>query len=391
MQVERFRDSPVGRLVPITGMDAGLNEPYDHVAYVPNPLPSTVELSQGTYKTLENASRALGSLETHIQLLPNPSLLVRPAIRKEAVATSALEGTYAPLAEALGADYIEDSRQSAEVREVMNYVRAANQALELIQKLPICLKVIARLQETLVHRTRGQQYDSGRLREQQVYIGQRGTGVAAARFVPPPPGDELVEGVSEWEKWVNAEDDMPLLVKAALAHYQFESLHPFSDGNGRLGRLIVTLQLMQGGILQYPILNLSPWLEPRRDEYVDHLVQVSATGNFDPWVRFFCTAVEASAERASRTIAELLAVRDSFIDTLNTARATGTVLQLANDLIGYPIVSVRDVQNLYGVAYPTANNVIAKLVSLGILEEITGREYARLFRCPAVYDVIARG
>lgn len=372
-------------------MDAGLNEPYDHVAYVPNPLPSTVELSQGTYKTLENASRALGSLETHIQLLPNPSLLVRPAIRKEAVATSALEGTYAPLAEALGADYIEDSRQSAEVREVMNYVRAANQALELIQKLPICLKVIARLQETLVHRTRGQQYDSGRLREQQVYIGQQGTGVAAARFVPPPPGDELVEGVSEWEKWVNAEDDMPLLVKAALAHYQFESLHPFSDGNGRLGRLIVTLQLMQGGILQYPILNLSPWLEPRRDKYVDHLVQVSATGNFDPWVRFFCTAVEASAERASRTIAELLAVRDSFIDTLNTARATGTVLQLANDLIGYPIVSVRDVQNLYGVAYPTANNVIAKLVSLGILEEITGREYARLFRCPAVYDVIARG
>lgn len=299
--------------------------------------------------------------------------------------------TYAPLAEALGADYIEESRQSAEVREVMNYVRAANQGLELVRELPICLKLLSPLQETLVARTRGQQYDSGRLREQQVYIGQHGSGVAKSRFVPPPPGDVLIEGVTAWEKWVNAVDDMPLLAKAALAHYQFESLHPFSDGNGRLGRLIVTLQLMQDGILQYPILNLSPWLEPRRDEYVEHLLEVSATGDFDPWVRFFCKAVDASANTASTAIAELLAVRDGFIEKLNTARATGTILQLANDLIGFPIVAVRDVQNLYGVAYPTANNVVSKLVALGILEEITGREYARLFRCPAVYGVIARG
>jgi Fic family protein len=382
----------VGTLVPIRGMDAALEKPYAHFAYVPHPLPATVELAQGTYKLLEQASRALGSLVTNVELLPNPNLLVRPALRKEAVATSALEGTYAPLAEALGADYIEESKQSAEVREVMNYVRAANTALDLIQTLPICVKMLSELQAVLVRGTRGEQYDTGGLRQQQVYIGQRGCGVEKSRFVPTPNGEHLVEGISTWEKWVNAaDDDMPLLVKAALAHYQFETLHPFSDGNGRLGRLIVTLQLMHDGILKYPILNLSPWLEPRRDEYTNHLLEVSASGDFDPWVRFFCDAVRASAEAASETVTSLLEVRNNFVETLNSARATGIILQLANDLIGFPIVSVRDVKELYDVAYPTANNVVAKLVSLGILEEITGREYGRLFRCPAVYRVIARG
>jgi Fic family protein len=391
VQVERFENSPVGWLMPISGQDAALDKPYSHFAYVPDPLPEIVcELTQGTYKVMEEASRALGSLVTNVNLLPNPGLLVRPAMRKEAVATSALEGTYAPLADALGADYIEEKQQSAEVREVMNYVRAANQAIELTKQLPICVKLLCKLQMTLVKGTRGQQYDSGRLREQQVYIGQQGCGVEQSRFVPPPPGDILVEGLSDWEKWLNNDHDLPILVKAALVHYQFETLHPFSDGNGRLGRLVVTLQLMQSGILEYPILNLSPWLEPRRAEYVDHLLAVSATGNFDPWVRFFCEAVKASATRASETITSLLGVRDAFVAQINAARAKGAILQLANDLIGFPIVSVGDVKHLYGIAYPTANNIVAKMVALGILKEVTGREYGRIFQCPAVYTVIVR-
>ncbi|WP_230594335.1 Fic family protein [Rhodococcoides fascians] len=339
---------------------------------------------------MTDASLALGRLDTRIQLLPNPRMLVRPAIRKEALATSALEGTFAPLEEALGADYIEERRQTAEVREVMNYVRAANEGLDLSVKLPICLQLLSKLQQTLVKGTRGDSYDSGELRKRQVCIGQHGGGVANSRFVPPPNGDFLVEGMSDWEKWVNAEDDMPLLAKVALAHYQFETLHPFSDGNGRLGRLIITLQLIQAGVLQYPILNLSPWLEPRREVYIDHLLEVSATGDFDPWVRFFCEAVLARANSASETIAELLAVRDAFAAKLQAAKASGMIVTLANDLIGFPLLAVRDIQELYGVAYPTANNAVAKLVSLGILEEISGREYGRVFRCPAVYAVIAK-
>ncbi|KWX21776.1 filamentation induced by cAMP protein fic [Mycolicibacterium wolinskyi] len=390
MQVARFEKSPVGKLVPIEGMDHLLGERYSHFAFVPDPLPADIQLAARSVKVLEDAARALGRLDSKIQLLPNPNLLVRPSLRKEAVSTTALEGTFAPLSEALGADYVDEQRQSAEIREVMNYVRAATQSMHMLNELPICLKMLSTLQATLVRGTRGDAYDAGQLRQRQVCIGQQGRGVEASRFVPPPNGDILVAGMSDWEKWVNASDDLPLLVKVALAHYQFETLHPFSDGNGRLGRLIITLQLMQAGALKYPILNLSPWLEPRREQYIDHLLEVSATGNFEPWINFFCQAVVARADAATETIAAMLDIREEFADQLRAVGASGMVLQLASDLIGFPYISAGEAADLYGVAYPTANNAIAKLAKLGILEEITGREYRRVFRCPRVYEIIAR-
>lgn len=390
VQLDRFWNSPIGDLVPISGMDHLLGEEYSHYAYVPEPLPTDIQLAARSIKLLEGAARALGALDSKLQLLPNPRLLVRPSLTREAVATTALEGTFAPLADALGAGYVEERRQSAEIREVMNYVRAADQSMALLNELPICLKLLSRLQATLVKGTRGDAYDSGKLRQRQVCIGQQGRGVVASRFVPPPNGDLLVQGMSDWEKWVNAQDDLPLLVKVALAHYQFETLHPFSDGNGRLGRLIITLQLMQAGALKFPILNLSPWLEPRRDEYIDHLLEVSATGNFEPWINFFCLAVEARAEAATGAIAGMLEVRETFGAELREDGASGVVLQLASDLIGFPYITAAEAADLYGVAYPTANNAIARLVRLGILEETTGRGYGRVFRCPRVYEIIAR-
>ncbi|WP_202927089.1 Fic family protein [Gordonia desulfuricans] len=371
-------------------MDHMLGEAYAHHAYVPAPLPSDITLAARSVKLLEEAARALGALDSKVQLLPNPTLLVRPSLRKEAVSTTALEGTFAPLAEALGADYVDEKRQSAEIREVMNYVRAATQSITLLDKLPICVKMLAQLQATLVRGTRGDQYDAGQLRQRQVCIGQQGRGVSASRFVPPPNGDILVDGISEWEKWVNAEDDLPLLVKVALAHYQFETLHPFSDGNGRLGRLIITLQLMQAGVLKYPILNLSPWFEPRRDQYIDHLLDVSASGDFEPWINFFCDAVVARAKAATEAISAMLDIRETFVDMLKRKRASGMVLDLASDLIGFPYISASEAAEMYDVSYPTANNAIAKLVDHGILEEITGRDYGRVFRCPRVYEIIAR-
>ncbi|MCV7385700.1 Fic family protein [Mycolicibacter longobardus] len=390
MQVELFENSPVGTLVPISGMDHLLGEAYSHYAFVPEPLPDDIQLAARSVKVLEEAARALGRLDSKIQLLPNPNLLVRPSLRKEAVSTTALEGTFAPLSEALGADYVDEQHQSAEIREVMNYVRAATLSMQMLDELPICLKMLGQLQATLVRGTRGDAYDAGELRQRQVCIGQQGGGVDASRFVPPPNGDILVAGVSDWEKWVNKSDDLPLLVKVALAHYQFETLHPFSDGNGRLGRLIITLQLMQAGVLKYPILNLSPWLEPRRERYIDHLLEVSMTGQFEPWINFFCQAVVARADAATETIAAMLDVREQFAEELRADGATGMVLQLASDLIGFPYISAGEAAELYGVAYPTANNAIARLVKLGILEEITGREYGRIFRCPRVYEIIAR-
>ena len=283
MQVDRFKNSPAGRLTPIEGHDRRLDQDFQHFAFIPNPLPPAIPLSQRTLRLLSEADRAVGALDAMTRLFPRPNLLVRPALTKEAVATSALEGTFAPLVDVLEADYVDDRKKSAEVREVQNYVRAAQRGLQLIKSLPICMRLARQLQKILVRGTRGDEYDAGEIRDRQVCIGDRGLGIEKSRFVPPPPGDELKTGIKEWESWINADDDIPLLVKAAVGHYQFETLHPFSDGNGRIGRLLITLQLVSAGVIEYPILNLSPWLEPRRDAYTDHLLEVSATGDFDPW------------------------------------------------------------------------------------------------------------
>ncbi|MFZ0118102.1 MAG: Fic/DOC family N-terminal domain-containing protein [Pseudonocardiaceae bacterium] len=391
MQLGSFERSPIGRLVRITGHDARQDADYDHYAFLPDPLPHEIPLSQATYKLLSEADRALGALKAHVELLPNPQLLVRPALTREAVSTSALEGTYAALSEVLEAEYAEERRTSAEVREVQNYVRAATKGIELIETMPICLRLVSKLQKILVARTRGDTYDSGRLRERQVYIGEEGGQIEESRFVPPPHGDVLRDGMSDWEKWINADDDVPLLVKAALGHYQFETLHPFSDGNGRLGRLLITLQLIHAGVLTQPVLNLSPWFEPRRAAYVDHLMTLSSTGDYNPWVSFFAQAVAARSKAASQTISALLGARERFLTKLRGVGAQGVVLDLAGDLIGFPRITVTRAAQQYGVTYPPANNAVSKLVSLGILREITGSNYSRVFACDEVYNIIHQG
>ncbi len=388
VQVERFEHSPVGHLVPIHGYDGQLGRDYEHFAFVPDALPSTVGMRQHTLRLLSEADRAIGALQAMTRLLPRPSLLVQPALTQEAVATSALEGTYAPLMDVLEADYVDVSKQSAQVREVRNYVRAAQRGLTLIEHLPICMRLASELQQVLVRGTRGDEYDAGRVRQRQVCIGDRGQGIVGSRFVPPPNGPILEQGLSDWEKWVNADSDMPLLVRVALSHYQFETLHPFSDGNGRIGRLLITLQLIVARVLQFPILNLSPWFEPRRDAYIDHLLQTSETGDFDPWIAFFAEAVKVRAEVACSTIDTLLTMRQHFIDTLRRDKARGLALYLAGDLIGYPVLSVSDITSQYEVSYPAANSAVERLVRLGLLHETTGGNYARVFRCDAVIRAI---
>ncbi|HEY9496566.1 MAG TPA: Fic/DOC family N-terminal domain-containing protein [Intrasporangium sp.] len=388
MDLKRFEASPIGTLAPINGYDTLLKREYRHAAFVPAKLPHEVPLGQGTYKKLAEAERAVGRLDAAADRLPNPNLLVRPTLYREAVSTSALEGTYAPLLEVLEADYVDERRQSQEVREVLNYVRAAGRGLELIEQKPICLTVIAELQKILVRGTRGDLADSGWLRTGQVYIGERSRGIEAARFVPPPAGDPLAEGMSDWEKWLNAEDDVPLLVKAALGHYQFETLHPFSDGNGRLGRLIIVLQLIAEGALRYPILNLSPYFEPRKDTYKDLLLGTSATGNFEPWVAFFADAVIAQAADAEARITRLLSLRQEMLGALRAEKARGVVLDIVEDLIGYPVITVSQAAKLHSVTFPPANNAIERLVRLGFLVEMTGRGYGRVFACPDVMATV---
>jgi Fic family protein len=383
-----FVRSPVGRLVPIRGYDLYLKREYEHFAFVPNPLPSAFQLEQRTYKLVAEAERAVGRLDAATTRLPNPSLLVRPALYREAISTSAMEGTYAPLAEVFEADYVEEHERRQEVREILNWIAAAERALDLIKVKPICTTVLNELQHILVRGTRGGGADAGRLRHRQVYIGERHRGIEASRFVPPPEGEELERGVDEWEKWINADDDIPLIVKIALGHYQFETLHPYHDGNGRLGRLVMTLQLITAGALSYPLLDLSTWMEPRKEHYKNLMLDVSRTGDFDPWIQFVAESFVGAADESIRRIDLLMSIRQDIVDQLRADGARGVALEIADDLIKWPVITTMQAAKNHGVTWPPANNAIQRMVRLGILEEVTGRTYGRVYYCTRVMRAV---
>lgn len=370
MDLEALGKSPIGRLVPVSGHDARWGD-FSYFAYIPNPLPDSVTLKDATVATLADAALALGRLDMAAGQMPNPSLLVRPTLTKEAVSTSALEGTYAPIEEVLEGEIVGPESVSAEAREVLNYVEAAQVAVERLSKRPISVNLLGELQKILVAGTRGDSFDAGRLRERLVYIGRQDAPIEQARFVPCPPRDPLIEGMKEWEAWIHEEGDMHLLIRVALGHYQFETLHPFSDGNGRLGRLVMTLQLIEAEKLGFPLLNLAEWLEPRKDEYQGNLLKLSIDGDFDYWLSFMGTCIEAQARVGESRIERLLGLRDSIIQRVRDAGSRGgTAMRIADELIGFPILDVPWVATKYGVSYQSANAAVIGLVRLGILEEI---------------------
>jgi Fic family protein len=389
MDVDALRESPVGRLVPILIPEFGSNEltvPY--WAYLPNPLGVDFSLSMATVSLASKAGMAIARLDQAVAHLPNPSLLVRPIIRKEAASTSALEGTFVEFDDVLESDFLENRSLTADQREIRNVVRATELAMERIKELPITRRLIGELQGVIVMGTADQTYDAGDLRQRQVYIGPKNRPAQEARFIPPPNGALLNEGFSDWEKWINAEHDIPIVIKMALGHYQFETLHPYANGNGRLGRLICQLQVAEDGSLAYPVLNLSAWLEVRRDEYVDGLLRVTRTGDFDTWTRFFAEGVLAQAERGVSTIKDLERFKEQTLSSLRAEKVRRSVLTIAGSLIGYPILNVAIASSMSGLTFETANQAIATLVEKGILEEITGRRVNRLFACRPVMAIV---
>jgi Fic family protein len=388
MDEESFRSSPIGSLVRISGRDPRYSEAYECSAYVPEPLPTKLDLTQETYLAVTDAAAAVARLDQAASQLPNPMLLARPAIRREAVSTSALEGTYAALDDVLEADFLDRNQLTASVSEVHNYVEAAELAFDWIKDKPITVGMLEQLQQVLVRGTRGDSHDAGRIRTTQVFIGGSGGRVADARFVPSPPGDQLRTGVDAWADWLMGQDTFPLVIKMALGHYQFETLHPFNDGNGRLGRLVCVLQLAHRGELRVPVLNLSPWLESRRREYQDHLLSVSSTGEFEPWIRFFCEAVRSQAIHAVEKINALHRWRNEALAQLVEADVRGVALRITEDVLGYPLITPTFAAERFEVSYQAANNAIGRLVRLGILEERTGKRYGRVFAARRVLDII---
>lgn len=380
--------SPVGYLVDITGFDPRFNERYAHKAFVPRPLPASIPLSGATYAAVVDAASAVARADQAVSVLPNARLLSRPAIRREAVSTSALEGTYTALSDVLEAELLEEGDLPASVSEVVNYVRAADKAFAWVQEgRPVTVGLLEDLQRMLVQGTRAETAEGTRPDDAGVHWSRWGR-VAEARFVPPPPGDTLRDGLLQWEEWIRAESSLPTVVRMAVGHYQFESLHPFNDGNGRLGRLVAVLQLVAQGELRVPVVNLSPWLESRRREYQDHLLRVSQTGDFDPWVSFFAHAVSAQALEAVDRVERLLELKNAFLAKLRAARAKGVSLRIAEELIGYPMLTVTDASRRYGVTFQAANAAVARLVSLGILRQYSRRRYDRVFLCDDVFRVV---
>lgn len=365
---------------------------YDHEAFVPSPLPRELDLSQETWAAVTDGTEALGRLDGAANRLPNPYLLVRPALTKEAVSTSALEGTYAPIEEVFRAELLDEADLSASTAEVRNYVLAAEHGLDLIRTLPISRRLVTEVHGVLMRGSRGEYAEIGSFRNRQNWIGtRRGQPVTESLFVPPPPGELLQDGLDEWEEWVNDQTvRLPILIKVALAHYQFETLHPFIDGNGRVGRLLVVLTLVESGDLKVPLLNVSPFFEEARDDYIDHLRFVSETGEFEPWIAFFADAVRVQSERALAKADDLVNARDEILERLHGAGVRGVAIRIAQDLIGNPFVTPSRAAETYDVTYETANSAISRLVEHEIVRETTGRTYGRIFMSPNIVQIINR-
>ncbi len=378
----------MGTLLRIAGIDVRRNESYEHFAFVPKPLPDELIFQTGTHNKVAKASILIGRLQEAVRKLPNPAILLQPSLRREAQSTSAIEGTYAPLNAIFQGDFLDDSELKESVREILNYVKAANRALELIKTKPICATVLSELQGILVQNTKGARIDQGKVRSSQVIIGDENKPVAESRFVPPPPGDILTKGFSDWEKWINSESEISPIIKAALGHYQFETLHPYNDGNGRLGRLVISLQFIEAGVLDLPILNLSDWFNLDKELYKNQLLKVSLTGDLDSWIKYFCEAIINQSEIEIKRIDSLVEFRDQLTQELLKRKERGAIFQMAESLIGSPMLTIQELANRHSISYPASNTVVKKLVHMGILRELTGAKYQKLYVCTGVLKIL---
>ncbi|WP_204745177.1 Fic family protein [Glycomyces paridis] len=362
------------------------------MAFVPEPLTATADLHQTTWQAVGRANLALGRLDQSSLQIPNPALLRRPTLRREAQSTSALEGTFAPLERVLAEDDGEDESgpMGTALVEVLNYVYAAEHAFELISDgHAITLSLLEESQRTLVIGTASERRDPGRLRTVQVAIGNGGSSIESARFIPMPPGIELRAAVQDLLDWIRDGADRDPVVSAAMAHYQFETLHPFSDGNGRIGRMLIVLQLITDGALRLPLLSVSPWFEAHRDEYQEGLYNVSAKGDWDSWIRLFSSGLEAAADDTRLRVEDLLGLQREYLDLVQEAfPRSGLTRDITGSLIGYPRFTVPSLAKRLNKATPQGvANAVAQLVSLGVLEKLTGR-YRHQYQASAVMEVL---
>jgi Fic family protein len=390
-----FQKSAPGTLVPIAGNDPQLGS-WQHKAFVPAWLTSEEpELSGRTYRIVAEARAALAALDNTARQLPNPTLLRMPTLRREAQSTSALEGTYAPLADVLIAD--DEDPSSEELLEILNYVRAANHGYAWIADgRPISVSFLSDLQGLLMHGTPLESV-SGRLRDSQVVIGRRPDAdphafpVHNARFIPSPEGDELEAGLRALVDWLREDHHGKIdpVVAAAMSHYQFETLHPFRDGNGRIGRLLIVLHLVGTGVLTEPTLTVSPWFEARRANYYDRLLSVSTANDWDGFIAFFAEGLRQAADNTHAEMRALVAVQAELKGIVRASALRADNAHALVDLaVANPSFTVRKVEADLGISYGRANKLVGQLSDLGVLEVVDPDAYKRRFFAPRVLEVL---
>lgn len=366
-----------------------IQAPQGFLAFQPNPLPPDIAFDMSLALAQSRADAALSELSGLGGQLPNPHLLISPYIKREAVLSSRIEGTKASLSDLL-IDEIDDGHAkpqvSDDIKEVRNYVRALEHGIAMLPELPLSLRLIRDIHAKLMEGVRGDKATPGEFRRSQNWIGPAGSTPATAAFVPPPV-DVMQECLGDWEKFLHVRDVMPDLIQCAMMHVQFETIHPFLDGNGRVGRLLITLFLMERSRLSQPLLYLSAFIDAHKGDYYDLLQRVRTHGDWIPWIRFFLQGVTEIATEGGQQARELHRLREQYRAQL---RDKVNALGLIDELFINPYMTINRAVKVLSKTHPTATAAISVLEERGILVEVSGRQWGRYYVCRPILDAIEK-
>ncbi len=360
-------------------------------SFVPKPLPPSppIEMTEDMLDLLIKANSQLAVLESVATRIPNVDLFVSMYVRKEALMSSQIEGTQATLEDVL--DPMIEGNTNRNVADVVNYIKATEFAIKRLKELPLCNRLIKETHAVLMEGVRGQEKSPGEFRYSQNWIGGQGSTLRNARYIPPSP-DDMTEAMSDLEKYINADDKMDALIRAALIHYQFETIHPFLDGNGRVGRLLITLFLMEKKVLTTPALYISYFLKKNRVEYYDRMTEVRSKGNYEQWVKFFLQALMESAEDATSTIDELTALHNKNAAVITgMGRAAKNATMVFDYLEKNPIIEIGKTAEALGITFNTASGAVKRLASAGILKQTTNASRNRTFAYEDYLAILRKG
>lgn len=359
-------------------------------SFKPNPLPPIpeIEMDEEIVKLLVDANKQLVKLDTASQLISNADLFISMYVRKEALISSQIEGTQCTLDDVLDPEV--DANVNLDVSDVINYVKATQYALKRLERLPLCCRLIREIHEVLMENVRGQDKTPGEFRYFQNWIGPANCSLKDARYIPPNVED-MQTAMSDLEKYINENVDYDPLIRVALIHYQFETIHPFLDGNGRIGRLLILLYLVEQGLLTKPVIYISYFFKKNQIEYYDRISEVRRTGNFEQWIRFFLEAVSKASSDSLETIHRLSMLHDANIEKLpKTTRSKDNLRAVFDYIEQYPIIDIKRTAKELAVSYNTVAAAVRKLVEFGILQETTNAARNRVFAYEAYLAILRK-